>query len=47
MTESLKNSRRRHQEETKSKRIEALSRFLERHPDLHGTAEQLRKLLDE
>jgi len=47
MTESFKDSRRRHEEETKRKRIEALSRLLERHPDFPVIAEQLRKLLDE
>jgi len=45
MTESFRDGRRRHEAETRMKRIEELYRLLEKHPDFPGVAEELQKLL--
>ena len=45
MKQSFRDSGRRHDEEMKQKHIETLSRLHEKHPDMPGIAEKLRKLL--
>ena len=45
MTESFRDGRRRHEAETRMKRIEALNRLLEKHPDFPGVVEELQTLL--
>jgi len=44
MTEFFRDGRRRHVEMIKMKRIEALSRLVEKRPDLPGIATELQKL---
>jgi len=46
MTQTFRDSGRRHDDEMKLKRIEVLSRLLDKQPDMPGISEQLRKLLE-
>mgnify|MGYP007064147146 CR=1 FL=1 len=45
MTQTFKDSGRRHEAEQKTARIAALSRLLAQQPDLPGAADELRELL--
>jgi len=45
MTQSIRDSGRRHDEEMNQKRIETLSRLLKKHSDMPGIADELRKFL--